>query len=152
MFISTFAEDAIKVFINGKPVEEALKPAKAIDFELAKYAKAGTNTLEIAYEAFGANNGDKEMGDLKGIEFVRIGSDAQKRRSHCFLANPALCGAHARTGRRPGFCRRRLESGVLPGIRFSGRTGSGIHVVPDGICAAWGRTGLDGALETDLRG
>jgi hypothetical protein len=77
MFISTFAEDAIKVFINGKPVEEALKPAKAIDFELAKYAQAGTNTLEIAYEAFGANNGDKEMGDLKGIEFVRIGSDAR---------------------------------------------------------------------------
>ena len=77
MFISTFAEDAIKVFINGKPVEEALKPAKAIDFELAKYAKAGTNTLEIAYEAFGANNGGKEMGDLKGIEFARIGSDAQ---------------------------------------------------------------------------
>jgi hypothetical protein len=77
MFISTFAEDAIKVFINGKPVAEALKPAKAIDFELAKYAQAGTNTLEIAYEAFGANNGDKEMGDLKGIEFARIGSDAR---------------------------------------------------------------------------
>ena len=77
MFISTFADDAIKVFINGKPVEEALKPAKTIDFGLAKYAKAGTNTLEIAYEAFGAYNGDKAMGDLKGIEFVRIGSDAQ---------------------------------------------------------------------------
>jgi hypothetical protein len=77
MFISTFADDAIKVFINGKPVEEALKPAKAIEFELGKYAKAGTNTLEIAYEAFGAANGDKELGDLKGIEFVRIGSNAQ---------------------------------------------------------------------------
>jgi hypothetical protein len=77
MFISTFADDAIKVFINGKPVEEALKPAKAIDFELAKHAKAGTNTLEIAYEAFGAYNGGREMGDLKGIEFVRLGSDAK---------------------------------------------------------------------------
>jgi hypothetical protein len=77
MFISTFADDAIKVFINGKLVEEALKPAKAIDFELAKYAKAGTNTLEIAYEAFGACNGDKEIGDLKGIESVRLGSNAQ---------------------------------------------------------------------------
>jgi hypothetical protein len=77
MFISTFAADAVKVFINGKPVEEALKTAKAIDFELAKYAKPGTNTLEIAYEAFGAYNGDKEMGDLKGIEFVRVGSEAQ---------------------------------------------------------------------------
>jgi hypothetical protein len=77
MFISTFADDAIKVFINGKPVEEALKPAKPIEFELAKYAKAGTNTLEIAYEAFGAYNGGEEMGDLKGIEFVRIGGDAR---------------------------------------------------------------------------
>jgi hypothetical protein len=77
MFISTFADDAIKVFINGKPVEEALKHIKAIDFELAKYAQAGTNTLEIAYEAFGAYNGGEEMGDLKGIEFVRMGSDAR---------------------------------------------------------------------------
>jgi hypothetical protein len=77
MFISTFAGDAIKVFINGRPVEEALKPAKAIEFELAKYAKAGTNTLEIAYEAFGADNGGEEMGDLKGIESVRLGSAAQ---------------------------------------------------------------------------
>jgi hypothetical protein len=77
MFVSTFADDALKAFINGKLVEEALKPAKTIDFELAKYAKPGTNTLEIAYEAFGADNGDKTLGDLKGIEFVRIGSDAQ---------------------------------------------------------------------------
>jgi hypothetical protein len=77
MFISTFADDAIKVFINGKPVEEALKPAKALERELAKYAKPGTNTLEIAYEAFGATNGGQEMGDLKGIESVRLGSDAQ---------------------------------------------------------------------------
>jgi hypothetical protein len=77
MFISTFANDALKVFINGKLVEEALKPAKSIDFELAKYAKPGANTLEIAYEAFGAENGDTALGDLKGIEFVRLGSDAK---------------------------------------------------------------------------
>jgi hypothetical protein len=77
MFISIFAKDALKVFINGKLVEEALTPAKSIDFELAKYAKPGANTLEIAYEAFGAENGDTAMGDLKGIEFVRLGSDAK---------------------------------------------------------------------------
>jgi hypothetical protein len=81
MFISTFADDAINVFINGKPVEEALKPAKAIEFGLPKYAKAGTNTLEIIYEAFGADNGGKALGDLKGIEFVRLGSDAQSGRA-----------------------------------------------------------------------
>lgn len=77
MFISTFADDVIKVFINGKPVEEVLKPARTVDFGLAKYARPGTNTLEITYEAFGASNGGKEMGDLKGVQFVRMGSDAQ---------------------------------------------------------------------------
>jgi hypothetical protein len=77
MFITTFSDDAIKVFINGMPVEEALKPAKALEFELTKYARAGTNTLEIAYEAFGARNGDKELGDLRGIETLRLGSNAQ---------------------------------------------------------------------------
>jgi hypothetical protein len=77
MFISTFTNDAIKVFVNGKLVEEALKPANKVELELPKYAKAGANTLEIAYEAFGARNGDKEMGDLKGVEYVRVGSDAQ---------------------------------------------------------------------------
>jgi hypothetical protein len=77
MFISTFAADAIKVFINGRWVEEVLKPAKAIEFELAKYVKAGTNTLEIAYEAFGADNGGEAVADLKGIESVRMGSAAQ---------------------------------------------------------------------------
>jgi hypothetical protein len=76
MFISIFAKDALKVFINGKPVDEALKPAKAIDFELAKYAKPGANSLEIAYEAFGADNGDTAISDLKGIESARLGSDA----------------------------------------------------------------------------
>ena len=33
--------------------------------------------LEIAYEAFGAANFGKDVGDLKGIESARIGSDAQ---------------------------------------------------------------------------
>jgi hypothetical protein len=77
MFISTFAKDALKVFINGKLVDEALKPAKSASFDLAKYATPGANTLEIAYEAFGAENGDVALGDLKGIESVRLGSDAQ---------------------------------------------------------------------------
>src|SRR5208337_4306407 len=56
---------------------EALKPAKSISFDPAKYAQPGANTLEIVYEAFGAENGDTAMGDLKGIESVRLGSDAQ---------------------------------------------------------------------------
>jgi hypothetical protein len=77
IFISTFTDDVMKVFINGKPVEEASKAARALDFELAKYAQPGTNTIEIAYEAFGAYNFSEAIGDLKGIEFVRLGSDAK---------------------------------------------------------------------------
>jgi len=77
IFISTFAPDAVKIFINGKLVEEVLKPAKALEFELAKYAKPGRNSLEIAYEAFGADNGDVALNDLKGLESVHLGSDAR---------------------------------------------------------------------------
>jgi hypothetical protein len=77
MFISAFADDAVRVFINGKPLEETSKPSKAHEFELAQYAQPGTNTIEIAYEAFGAYNFGDAIGELKGIESVRLGSDAQ---------------------------------------------------------------------------
>jgi hypothetical protein len=77
MFITTFTDDGKKVFLNGKLVPEASNPKRHVEFDLAKYAQAGANTLEIAYEAFGASNGGKELGDLKGIESVRIGSEAK---------------------------------------------------------------------------
>ena len=77
MFIDAFTDDGKKVFVNGKCVAEASTTGRKVEFELAKYAKPGTNTLQIAYESFGALNGRKEMGDLKGIRFVGIGSDAQ---------------------------------------------------------------------------
>ena len=75
LFVSTFADDGTRIFINGRAVEGASKAAKQVSCDLAKYARAGTNSLEIAYECFGAANGGKEMGDLRGIESVRAGSD-----------------------------------------------------------------------------
>jgi hypothetical protein len=77
MFVSTFTDDAKKVFVNGKLVSEAANNSRQVEFPLAPYATSGANTLEISYELFGSYNGDKAMGDLKGIESVRYGRDAQ---------------------------------------------------------------------------
>ncbi len=77
MFIKTFTDDFKKVFINGKLVAEASNAKREVEFDLSQYATAGNATLEISYEAFGAYNGGKELGDLKGMESVRIGSGAQ---------------------------------------------------------------------------
>jgi hypothetical protein len=77
MFISTFAEDGKRVFLNGKLVEEASNAKRQVEFALAKYAQAGTNTLEISYELFGSPNFGEKLGELKGIESARCGADAQ---------------------------------------------------------------------------
>jgi Glycosyl hydrolases family 35/Beta-galactosidase, domain 2 len=77
LFINAFADDGKKVFLNGKPVPEASVAKTQVEFSLAGYAKAGTNTLEIAYELFGSPNGGEKLGELKGIESARFGADAQ---------------------------------------------------------------------------
>jgi hypothetical protein len=77
MFISTFADDAKKVFINSKLVAEASNKNKQVAFDLAKYAKNGSNTLEIAYELFGSPNFGENLGELKGVQSVGIGASAQ---------------------------------------------------------------------------
>ncbi len=76
-FISTFADDDKKVFLNGKLVNEASNPKKQVEFALANYAQAGTNRLEIAYELFGSPNFGENLGELKGIESVRIGQEVR---------------------------------------------------------------------------
>ena len=77
VFISTFADDSKKVFINGQLVPEASTPAKQVAFELAKYAKSADNRLEISYELFGSPNFGENIGELKGVESVRVGADLQ---------------------------------------------------------------------------
>jgi len=75
MFISAFADDAKKVFVNGKLVAEASNSEKQIDFALANYARPGDNLLEISYELFGAPNFGENLGELKGIRSVSMGAD-----------------------------------------------------------------------------
>jgi Beta-galactosidase, domain 2/Beta-galactosidase second all-beta domain len=77
LFISTFADDAKKVFLNGQLLPDASTPAKQVAFELAKYAKPADNRLEISYELFGSPNFGESMAELKGLESVRVGADFQ---------------------------------------------------------------------------
>jgi hypothetical protein len=79
MYVSTYADDNKKVFLNGKLVAEAANPQKWVEVSPSNYLQSGTNTLEIAYELFGSPNGDDNMGELKGIEYVRLGRDPQDR-------------------------------------------------------------------------
>jgi hypothetical protein len=75
MFIATRADDAKKVFINGKFVAEASNTETFLDFPLPKYAQPGANLVEISYELFGAPNFGKNLGELKGLEAVGMGAD-----------------------------------------------------------------------------
>jgi len=75
MWISAFADDGKKVFINGKLVPEASKPQKRVDFALGDYSQAGANRIVIAYELFGSPNFGEQLGEMKGVEAVRYGKD-----------------------------------------------------------------------------
>ncbi len=81
MFVSTFADDAKQIFLNGKRVAEASNSKKQVELRLSDYAQTGTNTLEIAYELFGSPNFGDNLGELKGIEFARLGTDLQSASS-----------------------------------------------------------------------
>jgi hypothetical protein len=76
MFISTRADDAKKVFVNGKLVAEASNTEKLVDFPFAKYAQPGANLVEISYELFGAPNFGAHLGELKGLESAGLGADS----------------------------------------------------------------------------
>jgi beta-galactosidase len=75
MFIATRADDAKRVFVNGKFVAEASNTEKLTDFPLAQYAQPGVNLVEISYELFGAPNFGEHLGELKGLESAGIGAD-----------------------------------------------------------------------------
>jgi len=75
MFISTHADDAKKVFVNGKFVAEASNQETLTDCPLAKYAQPGANLVEISYEVFGAPNFGDKLGELKGLESAGIGME-----------------------------------------------------------------------------
>jgi Glycosyl hydrolases family 35/Beta-galactosidase, domain 2 len=81
MFLTAFANDSKKVFINSKLVPEASRPAKALDFALAGYSRLGANQIEIAYEQFGSPNFGEGIGEMRGIGAVRLGREESSAQS-----------------------------------------------------------------------
>lgn len=77
LYVAALSDDGKKVFINGKLASEASNTKKLIEVEASRYLKSGTNTVEISYELFGAPNVGPRLGELKGIDFVRVGDNPQ---------------------------------------------------------------------------
>jgi hypothetical protein len=73
MLVTTFGYDFKKVFLNGKLVPEASNAAKRVEIPISGYVREGTNTIGIAYEAFGSPHFGPNLGELKGIESARLG-------------------------------------------------------------------------------
>ncbi|HUI41804.1 MAG TPA: beta-galactosidase [Terriglobia bacterium] len=115
MFITAFAEDPKKVFLNSKLVPQASKPAINAEFALADYAHAGTNTLEVAFEQFGNPNFGPEMAEMRGLQAVRYGKDA----SSGTAIDPW------QVQRFPAPMRGRRVDPAFAGIKWSSGLGSG---------------------------
>jgi len=77
LYVAALSDDEKKVFINGSFVSEASNAEALIEVKASRYLKSGDNTIEIAYELFGAANVRSKMADLKGIDFVRAGDNPQ---------------------------------------------------------------------------
>jgi hypothetical protein len=75
LFLETHTEDPKQVFLNRRHVPELSAAKKLVLCELKGRAKRGQNLLEISYEAFGSENGNAEMSELKGISAIRIGDE-----------------------------------------------------------------------------
>lgn len=77
LFVETHTEDSKQVFLNGQHIAELSLPKRSVSCALDGWAKRGKNLLEISYEAFGSENGNDEMSELKGICVIRIGDEAK---------------------------------------------------------------------------
>lgn len=77
--IETHTEDGKQVFLNGEHISELSTAKKSVSCALDGRAKQEKNLLEISYEAFGSENGNDEMSELKGISAIRIGDEAKSR-------------------------------------------------------------------------
>jgi hypothetical protein len=77
LFLETHTEDSKQVFLNGQHVPELSTPNKLVSCALDGWAKPGQNVLEISYEAFGSENGNAAMSELKGITAIRIGEEGK---------------------------------------------------------------------------
>ncbi len=76
LFLTSYAEDARKVFVNGELIADLSNSQASAEAPLAGAVKAsGDNVIQISYEAFGTPNFGRTLGELKGIESVKIGAN-----------------------------------------------------------------------------
>ena len=75
LFLETHTEDSKQVFLNSQHVPELSTANKLVSCALDGWVKPGQNVLEISYEAFGSENGNDAMSELKGITAIRIGEE-----------------------------------------------------------------------------
>jgi hypothetical protein len=139
LFIDSSAEDAKKVFVNGRLVRELSNSLTEAEAPIAKNLKpAGPNVIEISYEAFGTPNFGKKLGELKGIKTAEIGTHAASAKAiegWKLQRYPAPARAH---GLNPDFSIAAWKSRTLtPG----GTLG---HLVPCNLPAfTWCRAEFD---------
>ncbi len=81
LFLSAFTEDGKKVFLDGRLLEDASNDQREAQANLHGKVSPGRHLLEIAYEAFGSFNFGKKLSELKGLEVLKIGSDAAGART-----------------------------------------------------------------------
>ncbi len=75
LFITSYAEDAKKVFVNGEFISELSNSETFAEAPLgSNFNQAASSLIEISYEAFGTPNFGSKLGELKGIKSVKIGS------------------------------------------------------------------------------
>lgn len=75
--MAALSDEGKKAFVNGKLVSEVSNSKEFIGVEASRYLKSGANTIEISYELFGAPNAGPKLGELKGLDFVRVGDNPQ---------------------------------------------------------------------------
>lgn len=98
-YLSAFANDGKRVFVNGKLVPEASKAEVFVEFAADKYLRPGANTLEIAYELFGSTEfGDEvQMSELKGMRSVRFSADPDSNAVENWEVQMIPAAMHGRT-------------------------------------------------------
>lgn len=79
LFIETHTEDPKQVFLNGKHVPELSTSKMLVSCALAPWVTQKLNVLEISYEAFGSENGNAEMAQLKGLSAIRLGNEQKSQ-------------------------------------------------------------------------
>ncbi|MGH9396717.1 MAG: beta-galactosidase [Terriglobia bacterium] len=72
--LSTFADDAKQVFINGKNAQEASNRHAQVECDVSSYLNSGPNTLDVSYELFGSPNFGPKISELKGIQSAQVGA------------------------------------------------------------------------------